>query len=77
MLRVAEKRAFILRNEYVGKKMSVLLEKRENEETIHGHTANFLPVKVLSKDLANNDITEVKLVENTPEGLIGEPVDVH
>lgn len=71
LLRYAEKVAFSLRQEYVGEKVEVLLEQREDPEWISGHTRNFLRVKVASPHLRSNEIATIHLQENTPDGLIG------
>jgi threonylcarbamoyladenosine tRNA methylthiotransferase MtaB len=65
LLRVAEQTAFALRQQFVGRTMSVLLENNES-----GHTANFL--KVLVKGGRPNDLVSCELVANTPEGLIAQ-----
>lgn len=69
LLHEAEKVAFSLREEYVGKKMELLLESFE-EDTYFGHTANFLPVYVKGSHLRTNTIVSVRIKENTPKGLI-------
>jgi len=66
LLRLAEKTAFDLRAEYVGRTAEVLLE--ENGE---GHTDNFLKVLVEPGVHKKNDVVRCVLTENTPEGLIG------
>lgn len=72
VLERAELGAFALRQSYIGRKMKVLLEGKEEEEGIFfGHTENFLPVFVQGKGLRANQIVEVDLLENTPEGLRG------
>ena len=71
LLRLAEKTGFELRNRFVGRKMSVLLENEEKEGLISGHTTNFLRVFIPKHNLKQNDLIEVELVENTPEGLTG------
>lgn len=72
VLHLAEQRAFQRRQDFVGRKMSVLIESTEKEGWHHGHTTNFLPVLIRGEHLKQNDIVEVQLTENTPEGLIGE-----
>jgi len=72
LLRLAEKQAFELREEFIGKEANVLLEKRISPDYIEGHTETFLPVKLFSTSLNRNDLVKVKLVENTPEGFIGK-----
>jgi threonylcarbamoyladenosine tRNA methylthiotransferase MtaB len=64
LLHVAERAAFRLRERFVGRKMGVLVEGDG-----WGHTAHFLPVRVGQREA--NQIVEVELVANTPEGLIG------
>ncbi len=72
VLELAEQTSFLLRQEYVGRTMKVLLESSEKEEkTFSGHTENFLPVFVEGEGLSSNQIVSVKLVENTPNGLKG------
>ena len=61
LLRLCEKVAFDLREEYVGREMLVLTESHEM-----GHTDNFLPVKVKGRP---NELVKVKIVGNSPEGL--------
>ncbi len=64
LLRAAEEVAFDLRQDYIGQKMVVLTEDREG-----GHTDNFLPVKVAYRP---NELVEVVIKENHPDGLVGE-----
>jgi len=66
VLRLSEQIAYSLRERYVGRVMPVLME---NGNT--GHTENFLQVSVQGEGLKPNEIVQVHLVENTPEGLIG------
>jgi threonylcarbamoyladenosine tRNA methylthiotransferase MtaB len=74
ILRMAEKTAFQLRGNYVGRSMRVLTESIDpsRPHEISGHTENFLTVWIPSEGLASNQIVEVELVENTPAGLIGK-----
>jgi len=75
VLEAAEKGAFSLREEYVGRQMKVLLEAKEEQEGVFfGHTENFLPVFVEGKGLRPNTIVEVNLLQNTAEGLRGEVI---
>lgn len=73
VLRLAEQTAFELRNRYVGRKMVVLTEGREkdNSSYITGHTENFLNVLIKDPHCQPNELIEVELIENTPNGLIG------
>jgi threonylcarbamoyladenosine tRNA methylthiotransferase MtaB len=70
LLRLAEKTAFELRQNFVGRTMKVLLENSEKPGYLSGHTANFLKVFMEEKNYQPNDLIECTLVENTPEGLI-------
>lgn len=62
VLREAEHSAYELRNRYIGRKMKVLIEGDGA-----GHTDNFLYVQV--PDSIRNDLIEVELKSNSPEGL--------
>lgn len=62
VLRAAEESSFELRNRYVGRRMKVLIEGDGG-----GHTENFLYVIV--PNAKQNDIVEVELKFNSPEGL--------
>jgi len=66
LLQLAEKQAYLLREKYVGRTMSVLTENNEG-----GHTENFLMVRLAKGKHQPNQLIDVRLVENTPEGLIG------
>lgn len=76
VLRLAEKMSFELRQEYIGRRMEVLLEAEESAHPgyISGHTANFLPVLVPAQGLKSNDLILVDLIENTPDALIGRRI---
>lgn len=76
VLRLSEKIAYQLRQEFVGEKMWVLVESEATADFsgVSGHTNNFLYVKIPGLDVPSNTLVEVELVENTPEGLIGQPV---
>lgn len=72
LLRLCEQRAFSLRNAYVGKHMRVLLEGKEKDGYIHGHTDNFLQVKLPQEGLRPNTLVDVMLTENKEDALYGE-----
>jgi len=74
LLRAVEKEALALRQQYVGKRMQVLLEGGDGEQAalMMGHTDNFLPVWVQGEGLSSNDIVEVIIRENRPDGLFGQ-----
>ncbi|HSW71789.1 MAG TPA: tRNA (N(6)-L-threonylcarbamoyladenosine(37)-C(2))-methylthiotransferase MtaB, partial [Chlamydiales bacterium] len=63
LLMAADRAAFRLRQNFVGRTMKVL-----TEETGIGHTENFLKVKLM-QDIPRNEIKEVYLKENTEEGF--------
>jgi len=71
VLELAEQTASLLRGEYVGRRMKVLLEGKEEDGAFFGHTDNFLPVFVSGEGLQANQIVEAKLIENGPGGLKG------
>ena len=74
LLRLAEQHAFELRQTYVGKKRSVLLENDQGAQSgiICGHTDNFLSVCIESKELKANDLIEVEFIANQPDSLLGK-----
>lgn len=71
LLQTAERSAFHLRQKFIGRSMQVLLENETNNGMISGHTPNFLRVWVDAKMGKPNDLIEVQLIENNPDGLIG------
>ncbi len=71
LLRLAEKTGFELRQRFVGRMMKVLLENETKPGFLSGHTANFLRVWVPAGTHKPNDLIEVQLVGNEPDGLIG------
>lgn len=75
VLRLAEQASFDLRQEYVGKTLSVLTESRDKATgRIGGHTANFLQVWIEDASLEPNTLVDVELVSNHAEGLIGKVI---
>jgi threonylcarbamoyladenosine tRNA methylthiotransferase MtaB len=72
LLQMAGKKAFDLRQKYLGQKMKVLLEEKHDEKYIFGHSDNFLPIKVVNENFSKNDLIEVVLFENTNNNLIGK-----
>jgi threonylcarbamoyladenosine tRNA methylthiotransferase MtaB len=68
VLRLAEEHAFELRKDYVGQKREVLFE---NGDDCSGYTDNFLPVLVENACIKPNDLFDVELIGNRPDGLIG------
>ncbi|MDE3047317.1 MAG: tRNA (N(6)-L-threonylcarbamoyladenosine(37)-C(2))-methylthiotransferase MtaB [Verrucomicrobiota bacterium] len=71
LLRCAEKNAFALRNRFIGRTMSVLLENETKPGYIAGHTANFLRVWVPAGSIQPNTLIDVQIVGNEPDGLVG------
>ena len=74
LLRLAEQTGYKLRQRYIGRTMKVLLEGAEDSDSsfISGHTENFLRVSIPRGNFQPNQIIDVLLTENTPEGLLGE-----
>ena len=68
VLRESEKQAFLMREAYKGKQLTVLLE-----EPSFGHSENFLPV-YLETPGTRNTLIKVQCIENRPEGLYGKIV---
>jgi threonylcarbamoyladenosine tRNA methylthiotransferase MtaB len=73
IIKLSEENAFNLRQLWVGRKVSVLLEARD-ENKIKGHTDNFLEVIIEDTALQPNTIVDVILVENRSDALIGKVV---
>lgn len=75
VLRLAEMTSYSLREKYVGREMQILTEKKnEHSSLISGHTDNFLEVIVDNPNLEQNQLVTVRLLSNTPEGLIGKMI---
>lgn len=72
LLRAAERHAFELRQDYIGKKRSVLFENDEVAKMIAGHTDNFLRVVVENTEIRPNDLLEVEFTRNEPDALFGK-----
>jgi len=79
LLRLAEKTAFELRQRFVGRRMEVLLENGDAARPgfLSGHTTNFLRVWVPAGGYKPNDIIDVEIIGNEPDGLIGIYEDQH
>ncbi len=73
LLRLAEKTGFKLRDRFIGRQMSVLLESEEGKPGyLSGHTDNFLRVWVPAQSHKPNEMIDVELIGNEPDGLIGK-----
>lgn len=68
VIQASEKAAFELRGAYIGATMPVLTESSGS-----GHTDNFLQVHLTEK-VRPNQILNVQLVENRPDGLLGKVI---
>lgn len=77
VMRLSEQISYELRDQYVGQRMNVLTERGDASRPgeICGHTDNFLMVWLPNDGLSSNQVVEVDLIENTPQGLIGRLVD--
>ena len=76
VLRVSEQVAFELRNQFIGRQMTVLTENLDKAgQEIGGHTDNFLTVRIPTYSLKSNELVRVDLIQNTPTGLIGQKID--
>lgn len=75
VIRLSEKIAYELRQQYVGRQMTVLTESVDahRPEEISGHTGNFLEVRIPKGDYGPNQLVNVDLVHNSPAGLVGRP----
>lgn len=77
LLRIAEEQSFALHEEFVGRRMTVLTENfdRARPGEILGHTDNFLLVRLQAADCQPNQLVDVDLLENHPDGLLGRLVE--
>lgn len=69
VLRLSEKIAYDLREQFVGRKMNVLIENSEGEGSV-GHTENFIKV-FLPTYFPPHTIVEATCIANGAEGLVG------
>jgi len=60
-----------LRQQFIGRTMPILLENETKPGYLSGHTPNFLPVWVPAGSYKPNDLIDVQLLRNTPDGLEG------
>ena len=72
--RASEKAAFELREKYVGKTLSVLVEEHDSlrDDYMQGYSEHFILVSFPKNNVRKNDIVSVKIIENHPDGLVGE-----
>lgn len=77
VLALAEQLAFELRELYIKRRMRVLTESLDSSKPgeIPGHTDNFLNVWIQHNELQPNQLVEVELISNSPQGLIGRLVN--
>ncbi|MGL4348392.1 MAG: tRNA (N(6)-L-threonylcarbamoyladenosine(37)-C(2))-methylthiotransferase MtaB [Chlamydiales bacterium] len=78
LLTVANRVAFGLRNDFIGKELEVLIESADSQRTsgyMRGHTDNFLEVSVEpSVSLSPNTIVRVKTFANEEDSLLARCV---
>jgi threonylcarbamoyladenosine tRNA methylthiotransferase MtaB len=80
LLQLAEQTAYQLREQYVSRRMWVLTEGKDaaHPNAIGGHTDNFLNVWIQdSGPLEPNQLVEVELFANSPDGLLGRLISQH
>lgn len=77
VLRLSEQAAYELRSQYVGREMTILTESGDKGRPgeMAGHTDNFLMVWVPDAGYQPNQLLNVKLLANSPEGLIGAVIE--
>lgn len=62
-----------IRKSYIGKKVEILIEEKQNDGYWKGHTKNYIYVGIKSKEKdIKNKIVRVTIEENRQELLIGE-----
>lgn len=76
LLRQAEQAAFQLREGYLGRRMQILTENTDASHPgfLAGHTDNFMMCWVSQEGIQPNQLVEVELVENTPDGFLTKRV---
>lgn len=77
VIRLSEQIAYELREQYIGREMTILTESVDKGRPgdISGHTDNFLMVWVPNAGYQPNQLLKVKLISNTPDGLIGTVIE--
>ena len=73
LLELSDKQEKEYLNSYIGKTVEVLFEERE-KEYYKGHTANYLVVKVKTKEDLNNKLINVKLISVDNLELVGNVI---
>lgn len=71
LIKMSEENQNFYYQEYIGKKLDVLIEEKE-EDYYKGHTSNYMLVKVLTEDDITNKIVSVKIENSTKNELIGK-----
>ena len=66
--------AYDLRKAYLGRHFKILLEAKEKEGWLKGHTTHFLPVYLPKEKGRLGEIVSVQCLENQKEAMIGKKV---
>lgn len=74
VLRLSEKYSYLERNKSVGQCFQVLTEDSDSDDFSFGYTPHFVKVLLPKSKYSSNQIVNVRIEKNTPEGLIGEVV---
>lgn len=79
VMRLSEQVAFELRKQHEGEVMTILTEKGDaaHPGMIGGHTDNFLMVWIPDEGIGSNQLVDVVLKENRPDGFLGTVNHVH
>lgn len=79
ILRLSEEVSWKERNKFIGQKMTLLTESinQENPHEICGHTDNFMMVWIPNENLTSNQLVDVELVENRPDGFKGKILNAY
>jgi len=75
MLALAQQSAQHFREQFLGRTMTVLWERKSDQATWNGFTANYLRVFTRSERELSNRLLPVKLVAEHNQGLLGELAD--
>lgn len=70
----SEKSAFKLRQRYIGQTLNVLIESEDplRDGYYQGYSEHFILVSFPKKHSRKNDVVSVKILDNQPDGLLGE-----
>ena len=72
LLLLSDKNEDAYQKEYIGKRVNVLFEEKDNDGYYKGHTANYIVVKVKTDIDLINKIETVLIIGNENQILVGQ-----